>query len=41
MVSFFARCYYSTDYHDPCGNLTWTEDGPGFTDEFYNLMLTK
>jgi len=34
-------CYYSTDYHDPCGNLTWTEDGPGFTDEFYNLMLTK
>jgi len=34
-------CYYSSDYVDPCGNITWNADGPGFTDDFYNLMLTN
>merc|ERR1719367_66284 len=34
-------CFYSSDYHDPCTELTWTADDPGFTDEFYNIMLTN
>ena len=34
-------CFYSTDYEDPCGNFIWTEAGPGFTDEFYNIMFEK
>merc|ERR1712076_72167 len=32
-------CYYSTDYEDPCKDFTWTGDGPGFTDDFYNIMF--
>jgi len=32
-------CFYSTDYEDPCGDFTWTADGPGFTDDFYNIMF--
>ena len=36
-----CRCYYSTDYEDPCGDFTWTSDGPGFTDDFYNIMFEK
>ena len=34
-------CYYSTDYEDPCKDFTWTGDGPGFTDDFYNIMFQK
>jgi len=32
-------CFQSTDYEDPCGDFTWTADGPGFTDDFYNIMF--
>ena len=34
-------CYYSTDYEDPCKDFTWTGDGPGFSDDFYNIMFQK
>ena len=35
------RCFQNTDYEDPCGDFVWTADGPGFTDEFYNIMFEK
>merc|ERR1712241_323156 len=31
-------CFFSNDYEDPCGDFTWTADGPGFTDDFYDIM---
>jgi len=34
-------CYYSSDYHDPCGDLLWIADNPGFTDDFYDTMFQK
>ena len=34
-------CFHGNDYDDPCKDFTWTADGPGFTNEFYDIMFKK
>ena len=31
-------CYYNSDRPDPCGDFIWEAEGPGFTQEFYDIL---
>merc|ERR1711973_696032 len=34
-------CFYPSDVENPCEDIVWSADGPGFSQEYYNIMYNN